>query len=410
MKVKLIAALAFVGACATSCIKDEAPNQECDIREAWVDFSDGKPESVFYSASDAKSEIPGSLDSDVIEFQNVKESVMEFKGILNVKASDNSKVFMQVSEDKLVLVDGKIETNFKVGDPVVFFVVAEDEPELMTANAAKLLEASFTDRHVRRYVVQFNHTICITQFHFNSFEQNGKYYEWSDLMPNGKKLAVPNWGTANGGFGLARSSAKPEEYPTVPYENGKEGYGVKLETCSTGSFGQMTNKPLAAGNLFLGTFDLQTALKEPLTSTRFGVRFSKYPVRFVGYYRYLPGEQMRDGKGNAIEGTDAPSIYAILYKNHDANGKPATVNGATVDDSELIVARAEVMSFKNNTEDWQKFDVEFEYKKEIDLELLRNNGYNISIVCSSSRGGATYQGAIGSKLLVDEFEIICKDY
>ena len=82
MKIKLITALSLICLLVSSCIKDEAPNMECDIREAWIEVEGGQPEKVFFNATDAKSTIPGSLDNEVIEFQNVRESVSEVKGVM----------------------------------------------------------------------------------------------------------------------------------------------------------------------------------------------------------------------------------------------------------------------------------------------------------------------------------------
>lgn len=412
MKIKLVTALSLICLLVSSCIKDEAPNMECDIREAWIDVEGGQAEKVFFNATDAKSTIPGSLDNEVIEFQNVRESVSEVKGVMHFTASENSSVFIIENNGTLVPVNGSINRSFTVGETTLVAVVAEDSPEFLKANAEQLMEASKTDSHVRVYKIMFTYSVCDTEFHFETFgmRTGAKYYEWSDPLPNGNVRPVANWGTANGGFGLARSSANWDEYPTLPEKDGYSGWGVKLETCSTGSFGQMTNMPLAAGNLFLGEFDLQTALKAPLTSTRFGVKFSKYPVKLTGYYKYFPGKQMTDVKGNPMEGDDKPAIYARLYKNHDAQGNAVMLNGVTISTSDLIVARAEVESFKVNTTEWQRFEIPFVFSEDIDLELLRNNGYNIAIVCSSSYRGDFYEGAVGSRLYVDEFEIVTKDY
>lgn len=412
MKIKLIAALMLTCLCISSCIKDEAPNMECDIREAWIDVEGGNAKSVFYNASDAKSKIPGSLDNDVIEFKDVRDNIREVRGVIHLAASENAKVFMVGKNDMLRQMNSSDEAVFIVEEPTVVYVVAEDEPKYMNVNAAQLYEASKTDAHVRRYEILFTYFVCDTKFEFETFDldKGGKYFLWSDNLPNGKKRAVPNWSTANGGFGLARSSAEIDEYPTIPEKNGYNGWGVKLETCSTGAFGQMTNKPLAAGNLFLGDFDLQTALKEPLTSTHFGVKFNREPIMLTGYYKYFPGKQMTDGKGKNIDGTDEPAIYAILYRNHDKNGNSVLLDGNTVNTSEFIVARAEMKSFKVNTAEWQRFEIPFEYSKEIESDVLDDLGYNITIVCSSSYRGDYYEGAVGSRLYVDEFEIITKEY
>lgn len=42
------------------------------------------------------------------------------------------------------------------------------------------------------------------------------------------------------------------------------GKGAKLETKSTGSFGAGVSMPIAAGNLFIGSFEVGNALKDAM--------------------------------------------------------------------------------------------------------------------------------------------------
>ena len=58
--------------------------------------------------------------------------------------------------------------------------------------------------------------------------------------------------------------------------------------------------------------------------------------------------------------------------------------------------------------DWTWFTVPFDYTKDIDYELLRNYGYNIAVVFSSSKDGDYFQGAVGSTLCVDKVRLICE--
>ena len=57
------------------------------------------------------------------------------------------------------------------------------------------------------------------------------------------------------------------DYPTVQVANGFRGKGVKLETRDTGSFGAMVKMYIAAGNLFIGTFEVGNALTDPRKAT-----------------------------------------------------------------------------------------------------------------------------------------------
>lgn len=170
----------------------------------------------------------------------------------------------------------------------------------------------------------------------------------------------------------------------------------------------LVNKRIAAGNLFLGSFNIGMALTNTLKATRFGVPFDRKPLKFTGYYKYKPGEKFQDEKGNIIEGkTDRASVYAVLYRNHDANGNDVVLYGDDVMTNENIVAVARVSEIKT-TDTWTLFEADFEYKCEIDESLVNENGYNLAVVFSSSEDGDLFRGAIGSTLIVDKVRIECE--
>ena len=57
----------------------------------------------------------------------------------------------------------------------------------------------------------------------------------------------------------------PEDYPTVQVNGGVDGGKcVKLETKDTGSFGSMVKMYIAAGNLFVGSFEVGQALNNAM--------------------------------------------------------------------------------------------------------------------------------------------------
>jgi hypothetical protein len=82
--------------------------------------------------------------------------------------------------------------------------------------------------------------------------------------------------------------------------------------------------------------------------------------------------------------------------------------GDNVLSSESIVAVARVQNVNETNGQWVKFDIEYEYKKDIDPEMLANRGYNLTIVFSSSIDGATFEGAIGSTLKIDKVKLTCE--
>lgn len=411
----LFIALGIAGLSVTSCIKDEAPNMECDITGAWLEVAKGPDGqdttlNVFMNLTDTRAQIDGSLAATSIEFMNVRQRINSVTATLHIEATENSVVYGVSDDIALVRLADCTDTRaFVPGHPYEYFVVSEDQTaKYADATLDELYVASVAPGcHVRHYSIYLvKNEDSTTEFHFENYELNstGKYYIWSDPLVDGSQRPAPNWATANGGYGMGTPNAKFGQFPTHICE-GKVGMGVKLETCRTGAIATNIKKiPIAAGNLFLGDFDVSKAMDDPLTSTKFGKTFNLYPVRFRGYYRYEPGPQMTDQFMNPIEGQDTPALYAVMYVN---NGNTEQLNGANVDDSPLVVGRAEIMHFNINTPDWQEFDIPFEFTKDIDIALLKKNGYNLAIVCSSSSGGATYKGAVGSKLFVDELEIVC---
>ena len=52
--------------------------------------------------------------------------------------------------------------------------------------------------------------------------------------------------------------------------------------------------------MYLGSFDLSSALTNTLHATHFGVVCDREPVRFTGYYKYVPGPKFQDKNGNIL--------------------------------------------------------------------------------------------------------------
>ena len=148
-------------------------------------------------------------------------------------------------------------------------------------------------------------------------------------------------------------------------------------------------------------------MSDHLHATRFGIPFADRPNTFKGYYTYQPGPTVQDFYGNPIAGrTDSADVYAVFYRNHDAAGNEVVLYGDNVLSSDLIVAVAE-LDYVAPTSQWTPWDVKFEYREEIDEQLLANRGYSLAIVFSSSSAGGQFIGAIGSRLCVDKVRLIC---
>ena len=59
--------------------------------------------------------------------------------------------------------------------------------------------------------------------------------------------------------------------------------------------------------------------------------------------------------------------------------------------------------------EWTPFEIPFVYTKDVDLDLLEGNGYNLTVCFSSSIDGANFEGALGSTLLIDKVRIDCEE-
>ena len=191
--------------------------------------------------------------------------------------------------------------------------------------------------------------------------------------------------------------------------DGYRGNGLKLTTCDTGSFGAMVQMYIAAGNLFIGSFDLANALKDPLRATKFGIQYYKRPIALKGYFKFKAGEVYTDEGEVQKDMKDRFDIYAILY---EANENSFMLDGSNSLTSENIVAKAQISEEAAvETDEWTAFELPFEPMngKEINKSKLQDGKYKLSIVLSSSVKGAYFKGAVGSTLYVDELELISEE-
>lgn len=380
--LKLCAAASLCCLSLTSCFKDEPLNAECDIEQAYIHADN--PETMFFNLTDTLVKVLS--DEDDINFM-VKKGVDRSNlapffrttvGATISPASGSAQDFSQGAVNYTVTSqDGQWHRNYKVFvnyPPVEYEEIKYD----------------------------------FENYNLNTNKPKNKYYVWNELNSDGT-LAY-SWATGNPGYQKSKgSSAQPNDYPTTPITNGYEGAAVKLTTLDTGPWGESAKMPIAAGNLFLGKFDVNVAIGEPMRGTMFGRPVSFKPVRFKGYYKYNRGNDYIDGsngsKVHVNDKLDYGTIYAVLYDNHDANGDDIVLYGDNVQTSDQIVALA-ILPDIDNTAEWTSFDIEFKYKKVIDMEKLQNFGYSLAIVCSSSVDGAKFMGALGSTLYVDKLSII----
>jgi hypothetical protein len=252
--------------------------------------------------------------------------------------------------------------------------------------------------------------------------ENWTKYTSAYLYENPKQDAY-QWFSSNNGAGLVYlDPAKPADtYPVKKsLSTGHSGTTAAQLLTVTGPgpiFGDVS-VPCMAGSIYLGGFTPLDALRDPLTSTKFGVPFNKgKPLRLQGYYNYKEGKSpyiLNDHQ--TTNDPDSCDIYAVLFKTGDNH--PLFLDGNTISTSPSRVALAQIPpSARVSTlgDALLPFDVPFVYFHETDGVYpafseadLKNNRYKITIVCSSSNHGSTYQGRPGSCLWIDDLRIVCE--
>ncbi len=374
----VLALTCMVALSLTSCFGEEPDYCEADIETATLHVDD--PSQFFFQATDSMQTVFST------------DSIITFSVRGDADVSALAPVF-KLSPGATVSPESGSVHDF-TGGPVRYTVTSQDGK---------------WQRHYRVSVVPTMITVADTLYYnFEHYELEPtyhRYYMWHNTLPDG--TLGNDWATANDGFRISMSTAKAEDYPTTPLVDGYDGAAVCLTTRDTGPFGRMANKRLAAGNMYLGTFDIRIAMSDHLHATRFGIPFTDRPDRFTGYYTYEPGPTVQDFYGNPIAGrVDSANVYAVFYRNHDAAGNEAVLYGDNVLSSDLIVAVAN-MGYVTPTTTWTPWDVKFVYREEVDEQLLASRGYSLAIVFSSSGAGGSFIGAIGSRLCVDKVRLIC---
>ena len=282
----------------------------------------------------------------------------------------------------------------------------------------------------KTYTVTVKYVELALDYNFELIKEgntnNFKYDVFYEINPDGKESFT--WASGNSGFALTGLGGDgPQSFPTFQVNDGVSGKAVCLITRKTGTFGTRFNKPLAAGNLFIGVFELGNALSKPLEATKFGMPFNLIPISFKGSFKYQPGKEYcifdksYPGKLRPVpETTDRFNIYAVFFDRTAPEGTPEDekknfeyLNGSNVlsEDNPQIVSVAEIPDeYRVETPNWKEFDIPFVLRpgKSIDLEKLRQGMYSITIVFSSSIDGDYFSGAEGSTLIVDNVKLICR--
>lgn len=250
------------------------------------------------------------------------------------------------------------------------------------------------------YTVSVIDSELSTFYNFEDTLPEQKYYIFVEKT-NGR--VVMQWASGNPGYALTGVAKNADEYPTAQSSQGRSGKCLQLVTRSTGFFGGLVGMPIAAGNLFIGSFDVTIATITPLKATRFGLPFYHVPTYLSGYYKFRSGDQFTEA-GKPVAGKrDICDIYAIFYETSE---NVTTLDGTNAFTSPNLISVARIGNAKE-TDEWTPFKLPFLARpgKLVDRTKLQAGKYNVAIVFASSLEGDRFNGAIGSTLLIDEAEL-----
>ena len=310
---------------------------------------------------------------------------------------------IEVSAKATVNPASKTEVDFSSGS-VVFTVVAED-------GSSKKYTASISG---------------------NTSIVNNDFETW---VPESHKPTVGSaltydipegWRTSNPGIVEMKSMVGEKPWSVLKVTDSERNSSVaQIQTIdSDGKSILMFKIPkVTAGSLFLGNW--KTNATNTLNSTKFGVEYDNSlgkPVAVKGWYKYESGKDYYTCEApymtncpNAtkVEGQEYVDEYSIkvsLYTTEEFDNT-TYVDCLTGEEGEKnfyassrVVAKGGVEGGSTDGQ-WKEFTITLDYG---DKEFDSNQKYRFAIVCSSSKDGDKFWGAPGSKLWVDDIEVIYK--
>ena len=242
---------------------------------------------------------------------------------------------------------------------------------------------------------------------------DGSETDWEEIVmeeaPMGKNMGFENWcekdglpmpwadgetpfwgcGNTNVNLGITTIKAIMTKSDNTDYKEGKLAAYMMSKTQSGVKFG--------AGNIFTGDFELSGTNGV----LKLGRDFTGRPSQLTGFYKYLPGTEIKKGEGSHLNGeaTDLCSIYIALTDNKITidTGKPVYFDPS----DEAIIAYGELPLEKcREQKEYTDFTIDLEYR-----DLNRTPKY-IIIVASSSKYGDYFEGRENSQMWLDGLKLI----
>jgi hypothetical protein len=206
---------------------------------------------------------------------------------------------------------------------------------------------------------------------------------------------------ASGNIGIAITGVTEiNDFPLHVSPNAFEGkYAAAIETKPGNALSAWMGIHLFAGSMFVGNFITDYLMENPLKCTQFGQPYGNIvPKSFTGVYKYQPGAQFIDREANPVPGqTDKCAIYAVLYSG------TTRLDATNILTSDRVVATA-ILADGTAKSEWTHFNIPF--TPAAGKIITPGAPLMLAIIASSSAEGDYYRGAVGSKLLLDNLEIV----
>lgn len=231
---------------------------------------------------------------------------------------------------------------------------------------------------------------------FEDWYQSGKtiYPATQTIFDAGNYM----WDTSNAGASIM--SKNPTSQSTEIKKSGNSSAQLKTE--------YVTIK-LAAASLYYGRFNSLVGMSG--AKIDFGQEFASRPISFKGWYQYKPevidNEKQELGSSGVLKvgDSDQCSIYIILSKGtYQVNNTDVStlLTAENVWENDQFIAFGELPAEQcKGTDGWVNFDIPLQYKE----GKFGEQPTHLIIVCSSSKYGDYFTGAVGSTMYLDDFSL-----
>lgn len=365
----------FCGALGfSSCIKDEPLNPEADM----LSFS--LPQNIMLSDP----------------LFNKGEGEMTEVFITISKGEDVTSLTPEIAITEGATIVPAIGTVQDFTQPVTYTVTSQDGKQQrlykVTLNSYMFYQSDFDNWDI------YTNTVGTAKYELP--------FEYSE----GEKTKIYIWSSSNRGVALYQQYLEPEKYPVASVQADGGRVAVLKTDLGPGNVMNIQYIPIVAGSLFTGTMDLTNAIKDPLSSTRFGVACDYRPDRLQGKYSYMAGSGsyiLKEGN-NSVElpnRKDSCALYGVFYK---VDETLAMLDGNNVlTHSNIIAITSEPYRTSTPNGEMMNFDIPFVYKAGVEVDFTKYK-YKLAIVFSSSYKGDLYSGTPGSKMRVENVRVTRK--